>query len=102
VTTGIELEIPLSAIGDPSGPIKVCAIVNGSSHDFFSNQVLGPLPAGTCNLGEPRTVDFGAHGGDQFFTVATPVPASTPWMLTVLSLLMLATAGLVLRRRATA
>ncbi len=80
VATGIELSIPLSALGNATGCFKVCAFVNGSSHDYVSNQVLGSLPAGTCNLGEPRAVDFRQYAGDQFFTVcdgATPVEHSS-------------------------
>lgn len=70
VSTGIELGIPLTALGSPStGCIKVFAAINGSSHDFLSNQVLGPLPAGTCNLGDPSYVDFGMIDGEQYFQV---------------------------------
>lgn len=58
VGTGIEVAIPLSLIGNPNGSIFVSAFVNGSGHDFVSNQVLGALPADTGNLGEPRTVDL--------------------------------------------
>ena len=76
VTTGVELRIPLAAIGDPPGAVRVCALVNGAVHDFVSNQVLGPLGGGG-NLGEPRNVNFAAIGSDQFFTVGvnpdTPV-----------------------------
>jgi hypothetical protein len=69
VTTGIEIEIPLAAIGNPTGCVRVSAFVNGSGHDFLSNQVLGPVPVGTCNLGEPRLVNFNQYPGDQHFTV---------------------------------
>jgi hypothetical protein len=75
--TGIELEIPLSALGNTTDCIKVCAFVNGSGHDFVSNQVLGPL-GGACNLGEPRNVDFNQFPGAQFFTVCdNPTPAAS-------------------------
>lgn len=69
VTTGIELAIPLEAIGSPAGCVRVTAFLNGQAHDFVSNQVLGPLPPGTDNLGEPRDVDFSAHAGNQYFEV---------------------------------
>jgi hypothetical protein len=68
-TTGIEYLIPLSAIGNPTGPIKITAFINGTGHDFVSNQILGSLPAGYGNMAEPRTLDLSAHDGDQFFTV---------------------------------
>ncbi len=69
VNTGWELAIPLSAIGNPSICFQVCAFVNGSGHDYLSNQVLSPLPAGTCNLGDPRFVDFNQFDGPQHFDV---------------------------------
>jgi hypothetical protein len=80
-TTGVELAIPLAAIGGASSCINVCAFINGSNHDFVSNQVLGPLPAGTCNLGEPRNVDFNQFAGPQYFGIqggcSTPTKGST-------------------------
>ena len=76
VATGFELQIPLSVIGNPSGDIKVTAFINGGGHDFASNQFLGGLPAGTANLGEPRSVDLSSIAGNQYFTVAVPEPAS--------------------------
>jgi hypothetical protein len=80
VTTGIELAIPMAALGGAAGCVRVAAFVNGGGHDFLANQVLGPLPAGTCNLGEPRAVNFGAFAGDQFFTICPPVPTQkTTW-----------------------
>ncbi len=69
VTTGIEIAIPFADLGNPTGDIKVCAFVNGLSHDFLANQVLGGIGGGD-NLGEPRNVNFGNIGGDQFFTVS--------------------------------
>ena len=69
VTTGIELAIPLVVIGNTEGNrIAVAAFVNGSNHDFLSNQVIGPL-GGSSNLGEPRIVDFNAIPGPQFTVV---------------------------------
>ena len=70
ITRGIELLIPSMAIGCPDGPIKVCTFVNGQQHDYVSNQALGSLPPGTCNLGEPRNVNFSAIAGNQYFEVA--------------------------------
>lgn len=74
VTTGIEIEIPLALLGNPTGPISVSAFINGGGHDFLSNQVLGGIGGGD-NLGEPRNVDFNTIAGDQFFTIV-PEPAS--------------------------
>ena len=69
VVTGVEFAIPLSAIGSPTDCIRVVAFVNGSTHDFVSNQFLPPLPVGTGNPGEPRNVDLGSFAGNQYFVV---------------------------------
>lgn len=71
VLTGLELGIPLSLIGNPTGDIMVSAFINGSGHDFLANQVLGGIGGG-ANLGEPRNVDFSLQDGDQFFTIPEP------------------------------
>ena len=52
VTTGLELAIPLAAIGNPDPlDILVSAHINGSNHDFMSNQSLGGFPPPQGNLG---------------------------------------------------
>jgi hypothetical protein len=84
VVTGVEFKIPLSLIGYVSGDLRVCAFVNGGGHDFVSNQVLGSLPVGTANLGDPRAVNFSTITDDQFIVViggGTP-PDSCPTDLT--------------------
>jgi hypothetical protein len=108
VQTGIELAIPLSAIGSP-GPgdcINISAMINGSNHDYLSNQFLGGLPAPQGNLGGDGAGGFngtvgninletGAYaGGEQFFTVCIPVPEPSSLALIGLSML-----GLAVRRR---
>jgi hypothetical protein len=75
VATGIEWAIPLAAIGNPTGCIKVCAFMNRADHAYLFNQVLGSLPPGTCDLGPASSVNFGAIPGDQYFTIC---PAATP------------------------
>ncbi len=103
-TRGIEVCVPLGAIGSPSGPIRVTAFVNGGGHDFVSNQVVGPLAVGTCNLGEPRAVNFDAQAGNQWFQVnrTDSAPMSAPWALAVMSALLAGGAFITLRRRAIA
>lgn len=76
VTTGIEWAIPLAAIGSPAECIRITAFVRSGAS--VSNQVLAPLPAGTCPLGTASTVNFAGLAGDQFFGVcptATGIPA---------------------------
>jgi hypothetical protein len=94
VTTGVEIAIPLAAIGNPTGPINISAFINGGGHDFLSNQVLGPLALGTGNLGEPRTVNFNNQAGLQYFTVV-PEPATA-------GVLALGCVALLARRRRVA
>ncbi len=80
VATGVEVAIPLSLLGYGSGPIKVCAFINGGGHDYMSNQVLGGvnglpnLSCGpdSCNWVDVRTIDFGTVAGDQYFVVGAP------------------------------
>lgn len=91
VLTGVEIEIPLAALGNALGDIRIVAFINGGGHDFLSNQVLGGLPGDFGNLGEPRTVDFSQIAGNQFFTVGSgviPEPAALS-LLGVPALLML-------------
>lgn len=83
VTTGLELSIPLSALGNPAAgsTILISAHINGSNHDFLSNQILGGLVAEQANLGgdggsnftgDLAGVDFNQFAGDQFFSITVP------------------------------
>ena len=76
VTTGMELAIPMAAIGRASNCILISAFINAWQHDFVSNQFLGSLFPEICNLGEPRFVDLTTHRARQYFEVCpAPVPA---------------------------
>ena len=88
VTTGLELAIPLAAIGNPGlgSTIKISAMINGSNHDYLSNQFLGGLPAGQGNLGGDGAggfngtvgqINLNQYAGNQYFEVRViPEPAS--------------------------
>ncbi|MGL4513544.1 MAG: hypothetical protein ACRCT8_10670 [Lacipirellulaceae bacterium] len=113
-TTGIEFSIPLSALGSPTGDIKLLAFVNGGGHDFLANQLSGAgnlgdvgLGLGRGNLGRALFADvFGPAlftmndiPGNQFVTIAgsgsTSIPEPTALLLASLSLMA---AGGVRRR----
>lgn len=86
VSTGLELAIPLSAIGNPTSTIKISAMVNSADpHTYLSNQFLGGLPAPQNNLGGDGTgvftgtvgaINLNNFGGNQYFTIAVPEPTS--------------------------
>jgi hypothetical protein len=77
VTNGIELAIPLGAIGNPTGQIAVCAFVGGGGYQFMSNQILGPInPNGTTNsycgwpdFGNAAAVNLSTLPGQHYFLV---------------------------------
>ncbi|MEM9080075.1 MAG: PEP-CTERM sorting domain-containing protein [Verrucomicrobiota bacterium] len=101
VTTGLEFSIDLADLGSPTGDIRIFAGYGNGDHNFWSNQILGGLPADTGNLGGDGAggftgnsggVDFNNYGGDQFFTVTVPEPSTA--LLGGLALL-----GLLQRRR---
>jgi|GEM_PF-1843752 len=103
VITGIEFSIGLDQLLDsqdsiPQGDIRVTAFVNGTGHDFASNQFAGKgIEAG--NPGEfnnpnilPPDLDFD-YAGDQFVTIsqappaASAVPEPASWALVLLGAL---------------
>ena len=83
VMTGMEVSIPLSILGNPSGPLMVLADINGGGNGYLSNQFLPGLPVGTGNVGgggpftgpNSGTFNFSNTPGE-YFTVAVPEPAS--------------------------
>jgi hypothetical protein len=90
VTTGVELVIPLAAIGNPGAgdTILITAHINGSNHDFLSNQSLAGYPppqdnlggdgAGTFNgtVGQIDLNDDEYAAGNQFFAISIPAASS--------------------------
>jgi hypothetical protein len=80
VGTGLELAIPLAAIGNPTGCINVSAFVTTQRGVNVGNQALGSMPAGSCSTIPSGTVDFGRIAGAQYFSVcdgATPALPTT-------------------------
>jgi hypothetical protein len=102
VTTGLEFVIPLSAIGNPGDGevILIAAHINGSNHDYLSNQSLGGYAAPQGNLGGDGNGNFNGtvgqlnmanFGGDQYFRIVVPEPAALSGVILL--------AGLLARRR---
>ena len=77
VVTGIEFSIPLSALGNPTGDISVTAFINGTGHDYASNQfsgvgILSSNPGGDGTggfTGNLAGVDLNNFDGDQFVVI---------------------------------
>ena len=91
-TSGLELVIPLSAIGYTGGNIGVLTDINGSGEGYLSNQFLSGLPVGTGNLGGGGpfgtggpTFNFGSTPGQYFTIPVTPTPEPTTLALVGLS-----------------
>lgn len=84
VTTGLELSIALTDLGNPSADIKVLVFQNNDGHNYASNQFLGGLSAPQGNLGGDGfgnftgslNFDLNTFGGDQFFVVPNPLGSS--------------------------
>ena len=77
VRTGVELAIPLSAIGNPTGQVSVCAFITDDQYASMYNQVLGPLWDGTptyCqgSFGDASAVNFSTLPGTHTFTLTVP------------------------------
>lgn len=77
VTTGIEWAIPLAALGNPEGCVRMLAFFTYKGAFWMGNQALPPLPTGICAaIAPPSALDFGAQAGEQALTVCgTSVPA---------------------------
>lgn len=84
VITGTEIAISLAELGYTGGMLRLAGFINGGSHDFLSNQVIGGIPAsgnlggdGAGNFtGTVAGINFGNFDGDQWVTLIVPAPAS--------------------------
>ncbi len=77
VRTGLELAIPLTAIGDPTGQVSICAFFTDNLYESMYNQVLGPIWDGSTtycqgSFGQADTVNFGSLPGKHYFTLQVP------------------------------
>lgn len=73
VTTGVEIKIPLSALGSPLGPIRISATIGNGLFPHLSNQFLAGLPLGSGNLADNKAAwNLKNYAGNQFFEVAAP------------------------------
>jgi hypothetical protein len=84
VTTGFEFAIDLVGLGI-AGDFKLMVGINGSSHDYWSNQFLAGLEAPQSNLGgdgagnftgDVKLIDFSVLPGTQFVTIPYAAPSS--------------------------
>jgi hypothetical protein len=74
VKTGIELGIPLGALGSPTGAIAIVAFINNGDHTFMSNQMLPALTTNACQgnlggVGATRTINLTNYAGEASFLV---------------------------------
>ncbi|MDX2147784.1 MAG: hypothetical protein SFZ23_09710 [Planctomycetota bacterium] len=77
VDRGIELVIPLSAIGGGTN-IRLAGFVTSGDHGFASNQTIGGLPSNRGNLGEVRNLNFNTFANNQFINLAPAAAATAP------------------------
>lgn len=91
VTTGFELSVLRSLLG-ATGAVRVAGFID-SPDTYLSNQVIGGLPVGTDNLATTAT-DFSTIEGNQYVTLAAPVPEPSAF-----AALGLGALALVRRRR---
>ena len=73
-TQGVEIAIPLSAIGG-SGSFRLAGWVTSGDHTFMSNQVIGGLP-NLGNLG--GNVDFTGIAGQQWININAATVGAAP------------------------
>jgi hypothetical protein len=85
VSTGLELSIPLSSLGNPAPGANILVLVdiNGGGNGYLSNQFLPGLPVGTGNVGGGGPFTGGNNGSfnfsntpGEYIAVTVPEPTS--------------------------
>jgi glycosidase len=83
VNAGLELGIPLLALGNPTGSLHILVDINGTDFAYLSNQFFPGLPVGTGNLGAGGAYgpggglfNFGSYSGE-YVTVPVGPPSLT-------------------------
>lgn len=88
VQTGVEVSIPLSSLGSPAvgSSIRISAFINGSNHDYLSNQILSGFVAPQGNPGgdsvggftnDLSRIDLNTFAGAQYFELRVVPEPST-------------------------
>lgn len=81
VRTGVELAIPLAAIGSPQSNVTICAFITDNLYSLLYDQVLGPVATNGCLTvgglllspdGNSSDVNFGNLPGQHSFTLVLP------------------------------
>ena len=75
VTTGVEMAIPLSAIGSPQTSVSICAFIANNNCDLVYNQVLSPVANGTNYICEGNIDGPDVDSSEVDFN-SLPLPAS--------------------------
>lgn len=111
VSTGVEMSMPLSAIGNPASTseIRLTIFVNGGNHAYLSNQfggtgILDVNPGGDefgNFIGDLSQVNMNDYAGDQFVALTVPATAAGTGVPepTGATLVVMAALSLAARRR---
>ncbi len=71
VLTGVEFSLPLVALGNPTGAIKLTAFIGNGGHNNVSNQFSG-FGVLQGNLGSPGSLNLASIAGNQYVSIAVP------------------------------
>jgi hypothetical protein len=78
VTTGLEFSVPLSALGAPTGDVKLLAFIANWNYSYLSNQVSGEGILLNFDLGQLMPHFELEFPGKQYVTIVQPPAAAVP------------------------